>query len=295
MMTKVYDAFLFFNELDLLDIRLNTLDPYVDHFIISECDHTFSGNSKPFYYEENKERFKKFHEKIIHVKHYNTDRVDFPLSFDDPRKQSLYEEIQNHFHNHDHKGAWSQAHWCRDFQHREFTKFGMLDIDDDDILIFSDLDEIPNPELLVDVKDWCEPDTIYALRQKMFHFYLNLNSPNEDDWWGPKVFRDSCAREKSLGEIRLLREDGTKSLNDGGWHFTSVGNIDFIKTKIESWGHQEFNTDSIKNNIDQRVREGKDIFFRSEMQYVLLPVEESMPKYLIDNREKFSELIMEEL
>ena len=95
MMTKVYDAFLFFNELDLLDIRLNTLDPYVDHFIISECDHSFSGNSKPFYYEENKERFKKFHSKIIHVKHHNTDRVDFPLSFDDLREISSIVNLQS--------------------------------------------------------------------------------------------------------------------------------------------------------------------------------------------------------
>lgn len=293
-MSKVYDAFLFFNELDLLEIRLNVLDPYVDHFIISECDHTFSGNPKPFYYEENKERFKKFHHKIINVKHYNTDRVDFPLSFDDPRKQSLYEEIKNHFHNHDHKGAWSLEHWCRDFQHREFTKFGMLDINDDDILIFSDLDEIPNPELLVDVKDWCEPDTIYSLRQKMFHYYLNLNSPMEDNWWGPKVLRYGRARGKSVGEIRLLREDGSKSISDGGWHFTSVGNIDSIKKKIESWGHQEFNTDSIKNNIEQRVREGKDIFFRDDTPYIRVELDSSFPDYLTQNLQLYSNLVMDE-
>ena len=292
-MTKIYDAFLFFNELDLLEIRLNTLDPCVDYFIISECDHTFTGKPKLFYYEENKERFKKFHDKIIHVKHHNTDRVDFPLEFEDPRKKSLYREIQNHFHNHDHKGAWSQAHWCRDFQHREFTKFGMLDMNDDDILIFSDVDEIPNPELFGNVKEWCEPDTVYALRQKMFHFYLNLNSPMEDNWWGPKVLRYGCARGKSVGEIRLLRENGTISVADGGWHFTAVGNIDFIKKKVESWGHQEYNNDFIKDNIEQRVKEGKDIFFRTDMKYVPFPVSETMPKYIVENREKFSDLIME--
>ena len=293
-MSKVYDSFLFFNELDLLEIRLNVLDPYVDHFIISECDHTFSGNPKPFYYEENKERFKKFQDKIIHVKHYNTDRIDFPLSFDDPRKQSLYEEIQKHFHNHNHKGAWSHAQWCRDFQHREFTKFGMLNITDNDILIFSDLDEIPNPKLLVGVKDWCEPDTIYALRQKMFHYYLNLNCPSEDGWWGPKVFRYGCAREKSVGEIRLLREHGTKSVKDGGWHFTSVGGIDSIKKKIESWGHQEFNNDSIKNNIEQRVREGKDIFFRDDTPYVRVELDSSFPDYLTQNLQLYSNLVLDE-
>lgn len=292
-MSKVYDAFLFFNELDLLEIRLNVLDPYVDHFIISECDHTFSGNSKPFYYEENKERFKKFHGKIIHVKHYNTDRVDFPLSFDDPRKQSLYEEIQNHFHNHDHKGAWSQAHWCRDFQHREFTKFGMLDIDDDDILIFSDLDEIPNPELLVNVEEWCKPDKVYSLRQKMFHYYLNLNCPNENDWWGPKVLRYGNTIGKSIGEIRHMKQN-SESIENGGWHFTSVGDVDFIKTKIESWGHQEFNNDSIKNNIEQRVREGKDVFFRDDTSYVRVEIDSSFPDYLTQNLQLYSNLVLDE-
>ena len=67
-MVKVYDCFIFFNELDLLELRLETLDPYVDHFVISECDSTFSGEDKPFYFEENKEKFSKFLDKIIYIK-----------------------------------------------------------------------------------------------------------------------------------------------------------------------------------------------------------------------------------
>ena len=108
----------------------------------------------------------------------------------------------------------------------------------------------------------------------------------EDNWWGPKVLRYGCARGKSVGEIRLLRENGTISVADGGWHFTAVGNIDFIKKKVESWGHQEYNNDFIKDNIEQRVKEGKDIFFRTDMKYVPFPVSETMPKYIVENREK---------
>ena len=62
---KVIDVFPFFNELDLLEIRLNSLDPYVDCFILSEATKTFSGLDKPLYYQENKERFKKFSDKIL--------------------------------------------------------------------------------------------------------------------------------------------------------------------------------------------------------------------------------------
>ncbi len=62
-----YDCFMFFNELDLLEIRLNILDPYVDKFVIGESYQTFSGKQKPLYYEENQERFAKWRDKIIHV------------------------------------------------------------------------------------------------------------------------------------------------------------------------------------------------------------------------------------
>ena len=55
-MSKVYDCFMFFNELDLLEIRLETLDPYVDYFVISECDSTFSGIDKPYVFEKNKDK-----------------------------------------------------------------------------------------------------------------------------------------------------------------------------------------------------------------------------------------------
>ena len=63
----VYDCFQFFNELDILKIRLNVLSPVVDKFVLSEATETFSGLKKPLYYEENKELFSEFADKIIHV------------------------------------------------------------------------------------------------------------------------------------------------------------------------------------------------------------------------------------
>lgn len=63
----VYDCFSFFNELDLLEIRLNTLDSIVDKFILVESTLTHTGNQKPLFYAENKSRFKKFNDKIIHI------------------------------------------------------------------------------------------------------------------------------------------------------------------------------------------------------------------------------------
>jgi len=292
-MTKVYDVFLFFDELDLLEIRLNLLDDYVDYFVISECDYSFSGKPKPFYYENNKERFSKFNKKIIHIKHYNTDKTDFSNKFDNPTHQKLYDEIKNHFLNHDHKGAWSQEHWRRDFQHREFTKFGLINLNDDDIVIFGDVDEIPNPKIMEGIQEWCKENTIYSTRQKMYHYYLNLYSPTEENWWGTKIFRYGIAKGKSIGEIRLLRDKETISIFNGGWHFTSIGNVQKILNKIENWGHQEYNNNFIKTNIESRIKDGKDIFFRSEIKYIPVQIEKNFPKYFTENKEKFSNLILD--
>jgi beta-1,4-mannosyl-glycoprotein beta-1,4-N-acetylglucosaminyltransferase len=292
-MSKVYDAFLFFNELDLLEIRLNVLDPYVDYFIISECDYTFSGNPKPFYYEENKERFKKFQNKIIHVKTQDTDKVNFPLKFTNKKEQDLYEQIKLDYERNNARGATPHDHWRREFQQREMTRFGMLNIDDQDIVINSDVDEIPNPNSLLEIKKWCEPNKIYGLRQKVYNYYLNLYNPTEDNWWGPKICRYGKMKNESINELRCIKDELVNSVWDGGWHFTSIGGIDAIRKKIESWGHQEYNNHFIKENIEQRVKEGKDIFFRSETKYIPLPIDESMPRYVVDNREKFSDLIME--
>ena len=118
----IYDCFQFFNELDMLKIRLNVMSPIVDKFVISEATETFSGLKKPLYYEENKEMFAEFADKIIHVV------VD-----DTP---------EGYTHDRD------------TFQKNAVTR-GLKDCTDEDIIIFSDLDEIPNPEKIKEIlKDY---------------------------------------------------------------------------------------------------------------------------------------------
>ena len=115
----VYDCFQFFNELDILKLRLHVMDPVVDRFVISEATETFSGKAKPLYYEENKEMFAEFADKIIHVV------VD-----DTPQG-----------YTHD-----------RDTFQKNAVGRGLKNCTDDDIIIFSDLDEIPNPEKVKEIK-----------------------------------------------------------------------------------------------------------------------------------------------
>ena len=129
---KVIDVFPFFNELDLLEIRLNSLDPYVDCFILSEATKTFSGLDKPLYYQENKERFKKFSDKIIHnIVEDNTPQELHPYERDIFQKNSIKEIV-------------------------------LKNVSDDDAIIWSDIDEVPNPEELI-IVGIRKPDCLFTV------------------------------------------------------------------------------------------------------------------------------------
>ena len=141
---KVIDVFPFFNELDILEIRLNALDPYVDYFILSEATKTFSGLDKPLYYQENKERFAKFEDKIIHnIVEDNTDPNLHPYERDIFQKNSIKEIV-------------------------------MEKASDDDAIIWSDVDEVPNPEAIEEIDSYFEKDVIFHFAQENCIGYLNL-------------------------------------------------------------------------------------------------------------------------
>lgn len=137
----VYDCFQFFNELDILKIRLNVLAPVVDRFVISEATETFSGLKKPLYYEENKHLFAKFADKIIHV------------VVDDTPQGGTHERDT--------------------FQKNAVTR-GLSNCKDEDIILFSDLDEIPNPDKICEILQNFQEDKIYHFAQRLFYCYLNM-------------------------------------------------------------------------------------------------------------------------
>ncbi len=112
-----YDCFMFFNELDLLEIRLNILDPYVDFFVIGESTETFSGKPKPLYYAENKDRFAKWNHKIIH----------------------------HVIGNHEASTAFERAAFQKDS-----IRQALVGLKDEDIVYYGDLDEIWKPQVVGD-------------------------------------------------------------------------------------------------------------------------------------------------
>jgi len=279
----VYDCFQFFNELDMLKIRLNVMSPVVDKFVISEATETFSGLKKPLYYEENKEMFKEFEDKIIHVV------VD-----DTP---------EGYTHDRD------------TFQKNAVTR-GLKDCTDEDIIIFSDLDEIPNPEKVKEILADFKEDKIYHFAQRLFYCYLNmeevsgklLSYAGEFDgvkrkkWIGSKMISYKLMREMGLqcGELRFpeRKEIGIR-IDDGGWHFGYMGGHGEkdvkkrVAEKVVSAAHTEYNSKHVLNQVDSLIKDGKDIFGR-DAEFIKVEIDESYPEYIRTHQKELDYLILKD-
>lgn len=277
----VYDCFQFFNELDILKLRLHVMSPVVDKFVISEATETFSGMKKPLYYEENKEMFAEFADKIIHVV------VD-----DTPEG-----------YTHD-----------RDTFQKNAVGRGLAGCKDDDIVIFSDLDEIPNPEKVSKIIAHCEDGKVYHLAQRLFYCYLNMEEVSGNllaycgefegverkQWLGTKICKFSVARTMPLGELRWPKcKDFGIRVADGGWHFGYMGGngeTDVRKRvaeKVQSAAHQEYNNRAVLSEVDDKIRDGEDIFGR-DAKFVQTKIDESFPKYLREHQKEYAHLIKQE-
>lgn len=279
----VYDCFQFFNELDMLKIRLNVMSPIVDKFVISEATETFSGLKKPLYYEENKEMFAEFADKIIHVV------VD-----DTP---------EGYTHDRD------------TFQKNAVTR-GLKDCTDEDIIIFSDLDEIPNPEKIKEILKDFQEDKIYHFAQRLFYCYLNMEEVSGNllsyagefegverkKWIGSKMCSYKLLREQNLqlGELRFpeRKEVGIR-VDDGGWHFGYMGGHGEkdikkrVQEKVISAAHQEYNSKHVLNQVTDQIKDGKDIFGR-DAKFIRCEIDESFPTYIREHQKELSFLIMQE-
>ena len=136
----IYDCFTFFNELDLLEIRLNTLNAVVDKFVLVEATLTHQGKPKPLYFDENKAKFESFSDKIIHI-------------------------IVDKYPENTNDDAWIYERY-----QRNMIKEGLTNCKPDDVIIVSDIDEIPNPSKITEYKN---KKGIKVFKQKMYYYFLN--------------------------------------------------------------------------------------------------------------------------
>jgi beta-1,4-mannosyl-glycoprotein beta-1,4-N-acetylglucosaminyltransferase len=292
---KVFDVFLFCYELDILEIRLNLLDPYVDYFVISESRQTHSGIEKELYYQNNKKRFEKFNDKII----YNI--IEEPLQEDLDVVSKLYDVSSNKFYQRDA------------YEKDVIKKFLEKHCNDDDIIIWSDLDEVPNPEVLSELNSFYQSDTVYNFAQENCQGYLNWvdtlgitrSQTNDVDfdtipkWVGTKMCSYQILKKYTMTQMRReLPNENNSRIYPGGWHWSTVGyykELPFIERafrKIKTSSHHvEWNW-LTKDIVEKRISENKDPLGRDFTSYTTIPfTSDNFPKYLIENKEKYDYLI----
>jgi beta-1,4-mannosyl-glycoprotein beta-1,4-N-acetylglucosaminyltransferase len=283
-MCKIYDCFNFFNELEILEMRLNILYEYVDYFVIVESSVTHTGLDKEFLFEKNKEKFSKFLDKIILFKVDDTPKNfrDLPDTSDDTVKL-IYEFIskQTTRFNRD-----KQPDYGRDFFQKECIRRPLIKCDDDDIILISDVDEIPNPDIILNLKDLDLDNNRYSLNQMMYYYYLNVFK--ESTWYGTKISKYKNIKDLSFNEVRG-DESLTIKIPNGGWHFSFMGGPEMVKTKILSYSARDMANEYVLSTIQQNIENNIDPFLRGTL--TLVEIDSTYPKYILDNLVKYKHLI----
>lgn len=241
---KVVDCFIFYNELAMLDYRLNLLQDQVDYFVIVEAPLTFVGNVKEmFFTEEVRKKYAKFDHKIIHI-------VCDTLK---PRGENP---------------------WNNETTQRNAIALGVASITDrlepTDLIMISDLDEIPNMSQIRKSVDLLDAKSIGVLEQKLF--YYNFHCVHPGKWTFARVLTHACFRECYFSSAQKVRTgSGARQIliPDGGWHLSYFGDANFIRNKIENFSHQEFNNESIKNAqaVQEHIDNQTDLYNRADQTW----------------------------
>ena len=292
---NIYDCFMYYDEDLLLDIRLNALDKYVKKFVITEATYTHNGTKKKLNFNIN--NFNKFKNKIDYIVVDQQPPNVRKLKEDDSAKIKEEKLILNGM--------------ARDYFQRENLKKGLKNLKDDDLVVISDLDEIPNFDNLDFNKI---NNNIIIFQQKMFYYKLNLYY-NDFIWAGSKA-----VKYKNFVSPQWLRNVKSKKypfwrldvffskkkysnlfyVKDGGWHFTCIRTPEDLEKKLLNFAHHyEFEQSGLKisdikklinekrvmydHNIDQKGYKwsGKSILKKINLNL--------LPSYIANNAKRFDD------
>ena len=260
---------MYFDEDLVLDIRLNTLKDKVDKFIITEATKNHAGEDKKLNFKI--ENFSKFRDKIQYIV-----VDDLPVNVKPPKK------------------GWHENH-ARDQFQRNAIERGYKDFDDEDLIMISDIDEIPDPKK---INEFNIKNKFACFLQKNYQSKINLLNITNKNWPGTKI-----CQKKNLKTPQWLRNLKTKKkpfwkifkkniqlINNGGWHFSFLKDPDSIRKKIISYSHQEFNKEEFTNIdlIKKKISSGKDLFQRN-ISYKKVNLDETFPEYIINNKKLFKD------
>ena len=254
---KIYDCFMYFDEDVVLDLRLNHLDSHVDKFVIVESKFTHSGKKRDLLFDINK--FKKFDNKIIYL----------VLGYEPHGIEAV--------NDHDDHGEKSRKYILnaakRENYQRNYLSQGLRGADPDDIILISDLDEIPNLE---HVNFRTIKNKLIFFEQQIFYYKFNLclNSVNwigtkackKKDLISPQWIRNIKDRSYPFWRLdTLFSQNKYRNIHfvaNGGWHFSYLKNAKGIEKKLKSYlHHREFDIESINvEKIDRMIKEKKTVY-----------------------------------
>jgi hypothetical protein len=249
----IYDCFIFYNELEVLELRLNELDKYVDKFVLVESRKTFTMKNKPLHYELNKSRFERFNHKIIHKV------IDF----------------------------YSGGAWGNEFNQRNSIKESLSGCNPEDIILLSDVDEIPN------LRDFdfrlLEDGETVGFNMQYYYYFLNCKMSLQQ-----YIIKGMTYGKLGSRDMQTMRGlEPTHFHSDLGWHFSYMGDVEKIKLKLNSFAHQDMNLPQYNNTekLSESISHGKDLFDRSYGFEIVQVVNETHPEYLVNNKDKFKHLL----
>ncbi len=271
-MKKIIDCITYFDEDMLLDFRLNILNDYVDYFVIVEAKEDHQGKKKNLNF--NIENFKQYKDKIIYL---IQEEIIIDKNIKLPKN-------------------WSKDH-LRDQSQRNYISNALKKFDDNDWIIISDLDEIPNPDSL---NKFNPKNKFSVFKQKLFYYKFNLISKS-NFWYGSRIIVKKYLKSPQwLRNFKVKKklfnyfERGICVIDNGGWHFSYLKNPIDIKKKIEAFAHSELNKEEYKNieNIKNSIQNGTDLYHR-DISFNKISINKDFPKYLVENLDKYKDWIIE--
>ncbi len=259
-MAKIFDCITFFNENFISNIRFEIINKEVDYFVICESTYDHKGNKKNLNFNLKNKKFK---DKIIYLV------LDKPF---DPKNNP----------------------WQNQAIQREYIFNALVKADANDLIMFSDPDEIPNPKLL---KNFSLSKKYAIFLQKIYCYKFNLYNKYESPWEGTRVCKlknlksiDFMRQKIQLKNLRqpfwkFNKEKSIEIYNDGGWHFNSILTAKEISKKLKTFAHTEF-ADlkySDVSIIEKNINEKRDLFKRNRF-YNQVELDNTFPEYILKNK-----------
>ncbi|QKF94411.1 glycosyltransferase family 17 [Fadolivirus algeromassiliense] len=255
---NIIDCFPFFNEIELLTIRLEELYDVVDYFVLVESRKTFKGNSKPLYYNDNKDKFKKYNDKIIHI------IIDLPND---------------------------NSQWGREIYQRNSIDLGIkkINCNDNDIIIISDLDEIPSNNLIKKIRNGefkIANDTYYHLLMTLY--YYNVETMSKRMIQRATIVNYYTYRQTNSPQTIVESKDNNKlkliKVPDGGWHLSYFGGNDLIMDKLKNLSDAyllKIHGNKTLDFIEKSIKDNKFIYGNEQLTHVPHKINTNLPKALL--------------